>query len=279
MARFNSATAREMAAKSHAARLQRLASGTQAAETFPQTPQGGPHEAPGAYVSRRLARVRAQLDLVDKAFETEATKANPDGQRLNWFAQAQERLSEQERLLSGRPLPGSRRPGKEGAGRKSDWWIEMQPALPAPQVPKDGLPDPLPVEPPTPAPTAPGTPRPAPAVPVAIEPVPAKPADAPPPPKESLSEPLPAPAPSHTCPNTQPQTHTDGVPSGTSPASPPAAPAAFPPTPRPLPIATALQARPAAASPARHSPVILPPPAGTRGKTRVMGLDGRMYWQ
>ena len=170
MARFNSATAREMAAKSHAARLQRLASGTQAAETFPQTPQGGPHEAPGAYVSRRLARVRAQLDLVDKAFETEATKANPDGQRLNWFAQAQERLSEQERLLSGRPLPGSRRQGKEGAGRKSDWWIEMQPALPAPQVPKDGLPDPLPVEPPTPAPTATPTPHSAPGVePVPIE--------------------------------------------------------------------------------------------------------------
>ena len=149
MARFNSANAREMAAKSHAARLQRLASGTQAAETFPQTPQGGPHDAAGAYVSRRLARVRAQLDLVDKAFETEATKANPDGQRLNWFAQAQERLSEQERLLSGRPLPGSRRPGKADAGPAcaAGAWIELQPALPAPQVPKDGPPDPLPVEP------------------------------------------------------------------------------------------------------------------------------------
>jgi hypothetical protein len=41
-------------------------------------------------------------------------------------------------------------------------WIEMQPALPAPQVPKDGPPDSVPVEPPTPAPTAPPTPRPAP---------------------------------------------------------------------------------------------------------------------
>ena len=135
MARFNSATAREMAAKSHAARLQRRTSGTQAAETFTQTPQGGPHDAVGAYVFRRLGRVRAQLDLVDKAFEAEATKATPDGQRLNWFAQAQERLSEQERLLSGRPLPGSWRPVNENRGKKHDWGIEMQPSAPVQVLP------------------------------------------------------------------------------------------------------------------------------------------------
>ena len=135
MARITSATAREMAAKSHAARLQRRTSGTQAAETFTQTPQGGPHDAAGAYVFRRLGRVRAQLDLVDRAFEAEATKANPDGQRLNWFAQAQERLSEQERLLSGRPLPGSWRPVNENRGKKPDWGIEMQPSAPVQVLP------------------------------------------------------------------------------------------------------------------------------------------------
>lgn len=142
----------------------RLASGEPAAATFPQTPQVGPHEAANDYVSRRLARVRVQLGLVDKAFETEATKATPDGQRLNWLAQAQERLAEQERLLSGRPLPGSRRPKEDHArGPRSGGWIELQPALPglpAPQVPKDGPPDSVPVEPPTPAPTAPPTHRP-----------------------------------------------------------------------------------------------------------------------
>jgi hypothetical protein len=54
--------------------------------------------------------VRKQLDSVDRAIEAEATKATPDGQRLNWLAQAQERLAEQERILDNRPLPGSRRP-------------------------------------------------------------------------------------------------------------------------------------------------------------------------
>jgi hypothetical protein len=88
------------------------------------------------------------------------------------LAQAQERLAEQERLLSGRPLPGSRRPGKADArpAYNPGAWIETQPALPAPQVPKDGPPDPLPVEPPTPAPTATPTPPSAPSVgPVPIE--------------------------------------------------------------------------------------------------------------
>lgn len=99
--------------------------------------------------------MREQLDRLDTML-----LAEKDAQKLDRLASAQLRLSEQERILAGRPLPGSRRPGKEDRGRKSDWWIEMQPALPAPQVPKDGLPDPLPVEPPTPAPTAPPTHRP-----------------------------------------------------------------------------------------------------------------------
>ena len=110
MGRFTAANARENAAKAHAARHQRLARGRLAGEGFSQIPQDGPHEAADDYVSRRLARVRVQFGLVDKAFETEATKVTPDGQRLNWLAQAQERLAEQERILDGRPLPGSRRP-------------------------------------------------------------------------------------------------------------------------------------------------------------------------
>jgi hypothetical protein len=169
MARFTAANAREMAAKAHAARLQRLASGTPAAETLSQTPQVGPYEPANDYVSRRLARVRAQLDLVDKAFEIEATKALPDGQRLNWLAQAQERLSEQERVLDGRPLPGSRRPQKDdGRPAQPGAWLSEPEPMPAAQ--KDGPPAPLPVEPPTPAPTATPTPRSAPSVgPVPIE--------------------------------------------------------------------------------------------------------------
>jgi hypothetical protein len=172
MARFTAANAREMAAKAHATRQQRPGSGKLAGKTFPQTPQGGPHEPANDYVSRRLARMRVQLDSVGRAIEAEATKATPDGQRLNWLAQAQERLAEQERILDNRPLPGSRRPGKADArpAYAAGAWIEMQPALPAPQVPKDGPPESLPVESPTPAPTATPTSRSAPSVePVPIE--------------------------------------------------------------------------------------------------------------
>ncbi len=156
-----------MAAKAHAARRLRLASGKLACETFPQAPQAGPHEAANDYVSRRLARVRAQLDMVDKAFETEATKATPDGQRLNWLAQAQERLAEQERVLDNRPLPGSRRPGKADVRPMPPRaWL----ARPVPVLAKDRPLDSLPVEPPTPAPTITPTPPPAPSVePVPIE--------------------------------------------------------------------------------------------------------------
>jgi hypothetical protein len=41
--------------------------------------------------------------------------AETDAQQLNWLATAQARLSEQERILSGRPLPGSRRPSPDRA--------------------------------------------------------------------------------------------------------------------------------------------------------------------
>jgi hypothetical protein len=43
-----------------------------------------------------------------------------DPQRLDRLASAQMRLAEQERILAGRPLPGSRKPAPERvAGRRS----------------------------------------------------------------------------------------------------------------------------------------------------------------
>ena len=110
MARFTVANAKEMAAKSHAAKAARLEALRQAANPPPLIP---PPSGLDPYLSRRVARVRTQLDLLDQAIEKEASKAQPDGQRLNWLAQAQDRLSEQERRLSGRPLPGSRKPPAE----------------------------------------------------------------------------------------------------------------------------------------------------------------------
>ena len=60
-----------------------------------------------------LARVRAQAARMLDLMDLEACKQRPDGQRLNWLASALERLAELDRVLSGRPLPGSRRPAPE----------------------------------------------------------------------------------------------------------------------------------------------------------------------
>jgi len=76
-------------------------------------PLAAPLPAVDDYTRDRLACVRVQLAQVDKAILRESAKEHPDGQRLNWLAQAQDRLAEQERILAGRPLPGSRRPRED----------------------------------------------------------------------------------------------------------------------------------------------------------------------
>ena len=135
MPRFNSANAKEMAAKSHAARLQRRTSGNLAGETFPQTPQVGQEEAANDYVARRLARVRKQLDSVDAAIEE---CIGGDSKRLKELTDAQMRLAEQERQLAGRPLPGSRRPSADHEPRRTQRAEPQYPqpvVLPAPAAP------------------------------------------------------------------------------------------------------------------------------------------------
>ena len=56
----------------------------------------------------RLVRVRKQLTRLDAMMERER-----DARNLDRLASAQSRLAEQERLLSGRPLPGQRRPAPD----------------------------------------------------------------------------------------------------------------------------------------------------------------------
>jgi len=60
------------------------------------------------FCEKRIARVRKQLEKIDAMISQEL-----DPQKLDRLASAQSRVSEQERILSGRPLPGSRRPIKE----------------------------------------------------------------------------------------------------------------------------------------------------------------------
>jgi hypothetical protein len=72
----------------------------------------------------RLVRVREQLTKLDAMIEAEE-----DAQKLDRLASASAKLSEQERVLDGRPLPGSRRPPTDKAQRAGTWG-ELQPALP-----------------------------------------------------------------------------------------------------------------------------------------------------
>ena len=64
------------------------------------------------FEAKTLARVRLQLDKISDMFN-EATEAA----ELDRLASAQARLAEQERILSGRPLPGSLRPKQSKASK------------------------------------------------------------------------------------------------------------------------------------------------------------------
>ena len=110
MGRITSENARLMAARSAEARKQRR----EAAAFAPLA--GATSEATsGEYVVNRLARVRVQLDRLDKLMMTES-----DPQKLDRLASAQARLSEQERILDGCALPGSFRPKQSRVQKTPD---------------------------------------------------------------------------------------------------------------------------------------------------------------
>lgn len=107
---FDSARAREMSLRGHEAKRRR-------AEEFRQRVETAERDPAIDYGVRRLARVRAQLDALDRAIER--IIENPrDSKGLKELVDAQTRLAEQERILAGRPLPGSRRPAREKAPRQ-----------------------------------------------------------------------------------------------------------------------------------------------------------------
>ncbi len=57
------------------------------------------------YPAQRLAIGRTQIEGLNRLF-----LATADPQRLNWLANAMCRLAELERVLAGRPTPGTRPP-------------------------------------------------------------------------------------------------------------------------------------------------------------------------
>jgi hypothetical protein len=110
MSRITAANAKAMAAKSHFARRQRRSAWADAGESSVAPPENA--QNCDSYAERRLSRVRMQLDRVD-----EMVMKEKDPQKLDRLASAQARLSEQERVLAGRPLPGAFRPVPQRAKR------------------------------------------------------------------------------------------------------------------------------------------------------------------
>jgi hypothetical protein len=92
-----------MAARSHQARRQRLSMRTD----LPAYSESIPQHCDD-YVGQRLLRVRVLLNRIDEMMSKEE-----DPQKIDRLGSAQARLAEQERILFGRPLPGSKRPANE----------------------------------------------------------------------------------------------------------------------------------------------------------------------
>lgn len=73
----------------------------------PAIERAAEHEA---WLGGRLVRVRRQLEAIDALLAAESLKKRPDAQYIDRLASATARLAEQERLLAGRPVPGSLKP-------------------------------------------------------------------------------------------------------------------------------------------------------------------------
>lgn len=116
-------TAREAAARSNAA--QAVARFNRPAASLGQLTQLPPDDD---YAAQILARTRKQLDLVAQSILDELAQRKPDSRRLRDLSDAQRHLAEQERILAGRPLPGSRRPkDHEPHSSQPGAWIDVQP--------------------------------------------------------------------------------------------------------------------------------------------------------
>lgn len=109
---FTSASAAQAARKRYEIEAQRTAELEAARQAAALAPDAG-------YLSKRLSRVREQIENVSDMLDKER-----DPQKLDRLAATLERLSDLERCLDNRPLPGSRRPGREGKPRSAAVLLE-----------------------------------------------------------------------------------------------------------------------------------------------------------
>jgi hypothetical protein len=119
---FTTANAKEMALRGAIVRKERYAQRKAAAKEAKQRARFGAtvvtESSPAyqtGYVAGRLTRIRAHIARLDERL---AAATEPlDCERL---MRALSLASELERVLDGRPLPGSRRPGKERSTQDQD---------------------------------------------------------------------------------------------------------------------------------------------------------------
>lgn len=119
--RFSGETAKLMAQRSVEARRQKALAAKQAA-IIAATPKEPIVETvvKSAFALEQLLVVRARMRDIDAALITElgkdspeGAKRTPDANKIDRLASAWSKFSEQERILDGRPLPGSRKPQTE----------------------------------------------------------------------------------------------------------------------------------------------------------------------
>jgi hypothetical protein len=108
--RFTSANAREMAQRSAEARRKRRDQPASNAGTWTRSSVDDV-----AYVAERIANAREQIEKL-----TGRARKETDPLNLERLARAMAQWSEQERILSGRPLPGSRKPGEAKPAKEAD---------------------------------------------------------------------------------------------------------------------------------------------------------------
>lgn len=108
--RFTRDNAKQFSAKANQARWSRAKQ--------PKLPEAQAEQVPASpddgYVQTTVSRTRRQLDRLFELMEEEL-----DPQKLDRLASAIARLAEQERQLSGRPLPGSLRPKQKRTKRSN----------------------------------------------------------------------------------------------------------------------------------------------------------------
>ena len=93
---------------------------------------------------RTLSRVRVQMDSVADEIDKELLRTVPDSKRLKELTDSFDRLSDRERILAGRPLPGSRKPAPERSEKRSSRMADPSPVSEAPvEQPRPVQPEPV----------------------------------------------------------------------------------------------------------------------------------------